>query len=283
MSFVQKSLVVIITTINNPDMIAKTAASFANQIEDVDGALVIYDCSTGENRKRVHDEIERIRKGSEILLIQSDNVSASIARNISFELCRQSYNPSIVGFVEDDHFANDGFLVAMLEAIDSLYGTVTESGLRVGLFSGCSVCNGGDRTYLNGNKDFVRSAGQSISLLGGVNACCRFAPTNHWLNVLGHWDVDEYLISEFQTRGIGMRNYNHGFCSVVIQDGKLMREIYQDGRGTSDSSSLRMWDNSYTASDERSAFKGKDAKAETKKKSVNVRGRARHFIKGLIR
>lgn len=283
MSFLHKSLAVIMTTINNPDMLARTVPSYATQLDEVDGVLVIYDCSTGEHRDRVREEVERIRKGQEILLIQSDNVSASIARNLAFELCRQSFNPAIVGFVEDDHVAHDGFLAAMQEAISTLYGGRTLSGLRAGLFSGCSVCNGGDRTYLNENKDFVRSAEQSISLLGGVNACCRFAPTSHWQNVLGPWDVDEYLISEFQTRGVGMRNYNHGYCSVIIGDGKLMRELYQDGRGTSDSSALRFWDSSYTASDHRSEYKGKGPATETKQKGVNVRGRTKHFVKGLIR
>ncbi len=283
MSFLQKSLAVIMTTINNPDMIAQTVPSYAAQLEEVDGVLVIYDCSTGEARDRVRQEVERIRNGQEILLVQSDNVSASIARNLAFELCRQNFNPAIVGFVEDDHVAHDGFLAAMQEAIGSLYGNVTESGLRAGLFSGCSACNGGDRTYLNENKDFVRSADQSASLLGGVNACCRFAPTNHWQNVLGPWDVDEYLISEFQTRGVGLRNYNRGYCSVIIRDGKLMRELYQDGRGTSDSSALRLWDSNYAASDHRSQYKGKGPATEAKKKGVNVRGRAKHFFKGLVR
>jgi glycosyltransferase involved in cell wall biosynthesis len=283
MSFSQKSVAVIMTTINNPEMLVQTVPSFASQMDAVDGVLVIYDCSTGDNRKRVSEEIERIRVGDEILLIQSDNVSASIARNVSFELCRQKYNPSIVGFIEDDHIAKDGFLSAMQESIVSLYGKVSDSGLRVGLFSGCSKCNGGDRTYLNEDNDFTRSADQPVSLLGGLNACCRFAPMTHWLNVLGQWDVDEYLISEFQTRGVGTRNYNRGFCSAIIGDGKFLREIYQDGRGTSDSSSLRLWDNAYTASDNRSAFKGKGAKDEGSKRIVNVLGRTKHLLKGLIR
>ena len=264
-------------------MLRKTLPSFVDEFRDHSARLVLYDCSSGDEAEAVRRLVKEQQAPDTLFLMQSDNVSASVARNTAFSLCKNNFNPWILGFVEDDHVLKRGFLDYAATAVQDLYNKPSSNGLRIGLFSACSQCNGGKRSFENDNKDFVRSADEDPGLLGGVNACCRFSLTQHWDNVLKDWDVDEYLISEYQTNGIGRRNYNKGYCAAILKNGEFMDELFQDGRGTSSSSSLKLWDNGFTASDGRANFIGKDKRAMPHSSKSKVKMRARHFLKKVVR
>jgi len=128
--------------------------------------------------------------------------------------------------------------------------------LRYGLFTGCTKHTNAKLNKLEDNNLYP-DKNSEIGSLSGVNSCFRCAPTSHWNNILKGYDTDEYLISTYQTKNLVYRNYNKGFTSLFIQEGKLMFDLDVVGRGNTINSKLKLWDEKFTASDNRSNYLGK--------------------------
>lgn len=291
MRYRKREFGIVFNTMNSLDVVSKTLPSIIEEVSKSDALLIIHDTSNGEDRKIIHDEIEAMLDPGSSIYISSSNMPASVSRNMGLHILLDMANPEYICFLEDDHGFKSGFLEAAGRAIEMHHGKVMSNGLRAGLFSGCSKCNGGERVYVNEYRDFVRPGSEHVTLLGGVNACCRMAKTSHWLAAIKGFDIDEYYISEFQTSGVNYRNYNLGYCSLIFNNGDLMFDVYKVGRGTT-STGLRLWDNNYTASDSRSTFKGKEGGDDLQKQQDSerakaftgkIKGRVKHLVKKIVR
>jgi hypothetical protein len=75
--------------------------------------------------------------------------------------------------------------------------------------------------------------------------------------VLKGYDPDEYMISNFQTRNCNFRNYNNGFTTLIVGNGKLQLKVDRYGRGYTRPVAERPFDAEYTRSDRRSVYWGK--------------------------
>lgn len=284
MRFEKKQFAVIFNTMNSLEVVSQTLPSIMREVSTSDAILIVHDTSIGDDSSSIRSGISELVDPSRSIFISSDNVPASAARNMCLQLANELAMPEYIGFVEDDHGFREGFLKELGRAVAEHYGRVMPNGLRAGIFSGCSACNGGERIVLNEAKDFVRGGSEPTTMIGGVNACCRFAPASHWARALRYYDIDEYYISEYQTSGVNIRNYNLGFCSVVVGGGQFMFDKFKVGRGTS-ATGLKLWDRDFTASDPRARFQGKDDSGLQKsgKFGEELRLRSKHIIKRWVR
>jgi hypothetical protein len=126
------------------------------------------------------------------------------------------------------------------------------------MFSACTVHTHAKFQELEGGH-LCPTADSDPFSLGGSNNCFRCAPASHWNNVLKHYETDEYLLSEFQTAAPRWRNYHKGFTVLFVDGGKGAYEVENVGRGMTGSTTARLWDNRYCASDRRSRYMGKSS------------------------
>jgi len=160
--------------------------------------------------------------------------------------------------LEDDHGLREGAIDALIHAMTEYYGREAPNGLKFGLFSGCLHCwrQLHKFTSLPDGNVFPDVDNQNYAL-GGANSCFRCAPTSHWQNVLKGYDVDEYMISSWQTSQVNLRNYSNGFTTLYVANGDISFTVDRVGQGFTQSPGLRRWDPSFTASDPRSRYFGK--------------------------
>jgi hypothetical protein len=197
----------------------------------------------------------------DFFLILSTNLSIAHARNLCLHAGQELYAPDFIAIMEDDHGFKKGLIPSLVTAMKTHYGKQAPNGLRIGMFSGCASHAKGKTEYLPDTRHLYAPTTKSRKPFhpGATNSCFRCAPTQHWTQILKGYDTDEYLISEYQTRNINLRNYNKGFCSLVVGDGSYMFDIEAVGRGYSSPGALKLWDDEYTASDPRSRYLGKAA------------------------
>jgi hypothetical protein len=245
-------------TFENLDVVRQTLPTVIAETKAANGRLIVHDSSV-RDRDAKWGYLRELNASNDFFLLLSDNLSMAHARNMCLSLGNELYAPDYVCMLEDDHGMKPGFIAAMVDAMKKHYGQVGESGLRFGLFTGCGKHHGAQRTVTADGHGVPRPDSHA-PLLGGVNSCCRCAPTSHWLNVLKGYDTDEYLISTFQTKHLVYRNYHKGFGSMIVANGSLMFDVEVVGRGTS-VNGLRLWDENYAASDSRSRYKGKPESA----------------------
>jgi hypothetical protein len=221
------------------------------------GARVIVHDSSVKDRDEKWAWLRALREEFDFFLLLTDNCSMAHARNLCLRLGVEMYAPRHACMLEDDHGVRPGFIEAMANTMDDLYGRRAPNGFRYGLFSACS-----EHCWADGRHDipgghFCPDADNPQPIIGGVNSCCRAAPISHWISVLKGYDTDEYPISTWQTRNLVWRNYHRGYTHCIVRSGDLMFSVPDDGRGTSMPGEARLWDEHYTASDPRSEFIGK--------------------------
>ncbi len=242
-------------TFENLDVVRQTLPSIIEETRRNDARLIVHDSSV-RNRREKWDYLLELNKDHDFHLILSDNMSMAHARNMCLSLGQELFAPDYICMVEDDHGFHPGLIPAMIENMRKYYGKQAPNGLRYGLFSGCGIHNTLDRQALvDGNS--CPNATNPPDELGRANSCFRCAPSQHWHNVLKGYDTDEYLISVYQTANLNFRNYNKGFTTLIVQDGRLVFDIDATGRGFTSTNSIRLWDEKYTASDRRSHYLGK--------------------------
>jgi tetratricopeptide (TPR) repeat protein len=244
-------------TFENLDVVRQTLPGIVEETKRNDARLIVHDSSV-HGRREKWDYLLELNKGHDFHLILSDNMSMAHARNMCLSLGQELFAPDFICMVEDDHGYHPGLIPAMIENMKKYYGKQAANGLRYGLFSGCAKHNARDRDFL-GDGNSHPDATNAPDELGRANSCFRCAPTQHWRNVLKGYDTDEYLISVYQTANLNFRNYNKGFTTLIVQDGRLVFDVDATGRGFTSTSDIRLWDEKYTASDRRSQYLGKTA------------------------
>lgn len=255
----------IYATFGNLKLVKQTLPSVIEETARYgDAKLLVHDSTERElGRDRKWRYLKSLERKHGFFLLLSTNLSMAHARNMCLHLGQELYAPEYIAMLEDDHGYREGFITESVAAMKKYYGKkVPGSDLRFGMFGGCGKHHVAKRTLLgDGNAHPAIDAKSGVlggpDKIGGINSCCRIAPTSHWNNVLKGYDTDEYLISTFQTNGINRRNYHKGFNSMIIQDGRYMFDLEGEARGCGDKG-LRLWDEEYAASDGRSRFRGKE-------------------------
>lgn len=242
-------------TFENLDVVRQTLPSIIEETRRNDARLIVHDSSV-KGRREKWDYLLELNKNHDFHLILSDNMSMAHARNMCLSLGQELFAPDYICMVEDDHGFHRGLIPAMIENMRKYYGKRAPNGLRYGLFSGCGKHNVPERQILEGGNSHP-DATTHPGALGGANSCFRCAPTQHWRNVLKGYDTDEYLISVYQTVNLNHRNYNKGFTTLIVQDGRLVFDVDSIGRGFTSTDEIRLWDEKYAASDRRSEYLGK--------------------------
>ncbi|MBU1046177.1 hypothetical protein KKH36_00125 [Patescibacteria group bacterium] len=252
----------------NLEVVKKTLPSVIEETKKNDAKLIVHDSSI-KNKEEKWNWLQELNKNNDFFLILSNNISMAHARNMCLQLGQELYAPEYICMIEDDHGFKEGLIQNITKAMQKYYGEISPNGLRYGLFSACTK-------HLHAKKLLKLKDGnsypdkKSIPIgIGGSNSCFRCAPTSHWNNVLKGYDTDEYLISTFQTKNLNFRNYNKGFTTMFIQEGKYTYDIEAIGRGMTTNESLKLWDETYTASDHRSIFLHKDISTKQFKKITN--------------
>jgi hypothetical protein len=251
----QTEFLTIFASFENLETVKQTLPSVIAETRRNDARLIVHDSSV-DGREGKWAYLQDLNKNNDFFLILSDNLSMAHARNMCLNLGRELYAPAFLCLLEDDHGYLPGLIPAMVEAMKKYYGKKSPNGLRYGLFTGCGAHNVDQRELLEDGHAHPKS-GLQAELLGRANSCFRCAPTSHWLDVLKGYDTDEYLISTFQTKNLNLRNYHKGFTVMIVKNGTLAFDVKNHGRGFSDSSPSKRWDNDYAASDPRSRYAGK--------------------------
>ncbi len=252
----KKEFLTVFSTYGSLEIVKKTLPSVIKDTKNNDAALIVYD--TTDNPKQQGDKwkyLKELNKNNDFFLVLSTNLSVGSAKNIGMKIGQEIYMPDYICVLDDDHGFKDGMISGLVKAMKSQYGKKCPNGLRYGFFTGCSLHRNA-RVVKIGNHSYPHPSCPPGSL-GGTNGCFRCAPTSHWNNVLLGWDKDEYLISTYQTGTMIARNYNQGFTTLIVNDGKTGFSIENAGRGTSHSGANKLWDKAYTASDKRSKYIGK--------------------------
>lgn len=219
-----------------------------------DARLIVHDSSVN-NRSEKWQYLQDLNRNNDFFLLLSDNVSMAHVRNMCLQLGQSMYAPDYICMLEDDHGYLPGFIPTMIDAMQTYYGKLSPNGFRYGLFTGCSKHYSCQRSILDNGNAYPDPSNEPMEI-GRVNSCCRCAPASHWTNVLHGYDTDEYLISTYQTKQLNLRNYHKGFTSMLVQNGSFIVEVDNIGRGVT-SPDVKMWDENYAASDQRSVFSGK--------------------------
>jgi hypothetical protein len=269
----RSEFLVIFPTYGAIDTVRRTLPSVVRECAESGAALMIHDST---EQKDGRDEkwalIREIsgddrRSSSRRFVTLSDNLSVAHARNSCLRLGQELFCPEFICVLEDDHGLKPGFVGGMTRAMREHYGRTAPNGLHFGLFSGClSHCFTLKREALPAAPPHPAPPPERPHLyplldnipfhVGGVNNCCRCAPTSHWNNVLKEYNSDEYYMSRYQTIGGNVRNYNKGFTWLLVESGTLMFDIDHAGRGVTDPHSLPLWDEEFCASDARARFRG---------------------------
>ena len=245
--------VTIFTTYGKLDVVRQTLASVVSETLREDAAVIIMDTTEGPEQEKKWGYLKHNYGDSDrVFLMLSSNTSLAIARNTCLYLAQTMYMPDYICMVDDDHGFKQGLISDTITAMQNYYGVTAPNGLLFGLFTGCNVHRNGGRDKID--HHLYPSANNPPGALGGTNGCFRCAPTQHWTNVLKGYDVDEYLISYYQSRSISTRNYNRGYTTMIVNGGDSCFFVENEGRGDSTKSKKR-WDDRYTASDKRADFK----------------------------
>lgn len=250
----KKEFVTIFQTYSNTDVVKQTLPSIISESKKNNSGLIVYDTTEihhGRNKKWKY--LQNLNDNKDFFLILSDNLSVADSRNTCLYLAKQIYLPDYICIIDDDHGFKPGIIKSLVNNIKKYYGKLSPNGLRYGLFTGCLKHRHGQCISLS-DGNMYPDKNLAPGRLGGTNGCFRCAPTHHWENILKGYDSDEYLISVFQTSNINKRNYNKGFTVLIVDGGKKCFCVDHDGRGTSNSDEIKMWDDKYTASDKRANF-----------------------------
>jgi hypothetical protein len=245
----------IFATFENLEVVCETLPSVVAETQANDAKLVVHDSSVvGRDAKWRY--LQDLKSVGDFFLLLSDNLSMAHARNMCLHLGQELFAPDFILLMEDDHGLRPGAIATIISTMERYYGQVSPNGLRYGVFTACSKHAAKSQLLLpDGNS--VPHPENDPAVLGKANSCFRCAPTSHWRNVLRGYDTDEYLISEFQTRNLNLRNYHKGFTAMVVQGGRLAFDVERTGRGFTETPGSRCWDRQYAASDSRSRFRGK--------------------------
>jgi len=246
--------VTIFTTYGKIDVVKKTLSSVVKETEtEPKAAVIVMDTTVGPERESKWRWLQdKYGNHDDVFLVLASNTSLAIARNTCLHLAQELYTPEFICMIDDDHGYKTGILLDLMVAMDRYYGEEAPNGLRFGLFTGCNVHRNGNRCKID--KHLYPDSNCPPGTLGGTNGCFRCAPTRHWNSVLKGYDVDEYLISYYQSRSISTRNYNRGYTTMIVNGGDSCFFVENEGRGDSTKSKKR-WDDLYTASDKRADFK----------------------------
>lgn len=246
----------IFPSFENLEVVKKTLPSVIEETKRNDAKLIVHDSSVNEKNEK-WKYLQELNKNNDFFLLLSNNLSMAHARNMCLQLGQELYAPDYICMIEDDHGFKEGLISSIIEAMQKYYGKISPNGLRFGLFSGCVKHLHGSNFFELENGNFCPDSNSSAMALGGANSCFRCAPTSHWNNILKGYDIDEYLISTYQTKNLNFRNYNKGFTTLFIQSGKYVFDLDGISRGCGHEKKLKLWDEKYTASDSRSNFLGK--------------------------
>lgn len=246
--------VTIFTTYGKLDVVKKTLPSVAEEtMRYSTSALIIMDTTEGPEKEEKWRWLNsRYGDCGQIFLMLTSNTSLATARNTCLYLAQNMYMADYICMIDDDHGFKEGLIPDMTVAMQNFYGVRAPNGLLFGLFTGCNHHRNGKRQSIHNH--LYPDADNLPGTLGGTNGCFRCAPTQHWTNVLKGYDVDEYLISYYQSRSISTRNYNRGYTTMIVNGGDSCFFVENEGRGDSTKSKKR-WDDRYTASDKRADFK----------------------------
>ncbi len=239
----------------NLAVVKETLPSVIRETKHHDARLIVHDSSVNGRREK-WDYLLDLNRNHDFHLILSDNMSMAHARNMCLHVGLELYVPDYICMLEDDHGYEPGLIPAMIAAMKTYYGKLAPNGLRYGLFTGCAKHFKPKRHLLEDGTSYPDPSAPP-KRLRGANSCFRCAPTQHWQNVLKGYDTDEYLISVYQTTNLNFRNYNKGFTTLIVQDGRLAFDMAATGRGINRNTKLGLWDPNFTASDPRSKFLGK--------------------------
>jgi len=256
----------IFCTYSNLEIVKQTLPSVIKETNrDGNAKLIIHDSTQKQHgQKEKWAWLREIELEEEnVFLILSTNMSMAHARNMCLHLGQELYAPEYVAMMEDDHGYHPNLIPKLVAGMKKYYGLQHENGMRFGLFGCCKKHfeNTAEIDYIDKDKNITTLINRKTTLQSfRINSCFRCAPTSHWNNVLKGYDTDEYLISFYQTMNLNLRNYNKGFTTFVLEDGKYMFDVEGPGRGVTDGSKLRLWDENYAASDPRSKYLGKTTK-----------------------
>jgi len=229
------------------EVVKQTLPSIIKETESNNAKLIVHDCI--EDNGRHLDKwsyLDSLQKNHDFLLILSGRMPMAHSRNMCMHLGIDLYLPKYIALLEDDHGYKEGFIVSIISLMKSYYGKKLDNGLLAGMFSGCGVHYYGEKEHTLDGHVYPNINQTNNGMVGGLNSCCRVAPTTHWQNVLKGYDLDEYPISEYQTSGLNHRNYNRGFSTMILEGGDKMFMVPNKGR-----SDTKPWDNRFTASDPR--------------------------------
>lgn len=268
----------IFPTFEKLKVVQKTLPSIIEETKKNNAKLIVHDSSV-KNRKEKWEYLQKLNKDNDFLLILSDNISMAHARNMCLQLGQEVYAPDYICMMEDDHGFKKGLIKTIIRLMSKYYGEKSPNNLNYGLFSGCIKHFHGSNFIKIDDSNLCPAKESDPMAMGGANSCFRCAPTSHWNNVIKGYDTDEYLISTYQTKNLNFRNYNKGFTTMFIGGGKYVFDIDDIiGRGASQKDGLKLWDEKYTASDERSVFVGKDKKTIVNRK-MNLLQKIQNKIK----
>jgi len=242
-------------TFESLDVVKQTLPSVIAETKRNNARLIVHD-SSERGRDEKWQYLMELNRENDFFLLLSTNLSMAHARNMCLQVGQELYAPDYICMIEDDHGFNRGLIPELVAAMKDYYGKPSPNGLRYGMFSACWKHTNANIVKLGGHLAFPSHDSLPFEV-GGFNSCFRCAPTSHWNNVLKGYDSDEYLISTYQTRHLRWRNYHKGFTVLFVGNGNLVFDIEAEGRGVTSKDKLNFWDESYTASDRRSQFKGK--------------------------
>jgi hypothetical protein len=242
-------------TFENLEVVKQTLPSVISETKNNNAKLIVHD-SSEKGREEKWNYLRELNSNNDFFLLLSTNLSMAHARNMCLALGQELYAPEYICMIEDDHGYNEGVILNLINAMKKYYGNVSPNGLRYGLFTACGKHHYAKRHPID-EVCFYPDSESLPGMLGGANSCFRCAPTSHWNNILKGYDTDEYLISTFQTKNLVFRNYHKGFTTCIL-DKNFSFDVDSTGRGTSATTRLNLWDESYTASDFRSNFYGKN-------------------------
>lgn len=253
-----------------PEITKKTFPTVLENVKSLGGSaqLVVHDCSEGEDRLAVRQYFDGMKKQFDCTTIYTDNIPLGLVRNAVIDLGIKRWNPVCICTIENDHGLRPGALPLLLAAMQKKYDALAPNNFRFGMFTLCGIDNAGGRHpgVLHHDPEIgqYQCAPWDVSplFIGRCNACMRAMPVRHWQNVVNPgYDVDEYYTSEWQTNQANMRNYHHGYTTMVVGDGTLCYEVPNEGRGTS-TTGLRVYDTRFCRQDRRSQFIGKENRGE---------------------
>lgn len=257
----------IFPTFENLEVVKQTLPSVIAETKKNHARLIVHD-SSEKGREEKWQYLQELNRNNDFFLLLSTNLSMAHARNMCLKLGQELYAPEYICMIEDDHGYNEGVIPRLINAMKMYYGQVSPNGLRYGLFTACEKHHYAEKHPVDEVCSYPDAESPPGSL-GGANSCFRCAPTSHWNNVLIGYDTDEYLISTYQTRNLCYRNYHKGFTACIL-GANLSFDVESVGRGTSATTKQNLWDETYTASDMRSNFHGKNKQDKPKLNERNL-------------